>query len=738
MPEVNRKEKIKEALEAIKHSPLSAREYIQQNDVPFSLAQYYRYRTRIASEGEEGLKDRRDNEHSRKLKQEEIGFIRGLINQNRHISLSHIQRALRTEFGITVHRSSIGRALKKLGITVEPRDKEETKKREQVSCAGFELIAALALHLGWVEHTSKCIMKVIEERCRQQRPSGSPEKRGRDAQGQFTKEYNQLEEIRRMRFASIDQKRAKKNFKKMNICKISEKNLQRKSLAILSLPLVTLNGQMRNVNIAIGNALRGFCGYNYKQATLDCFLRELKYLGVSQDLLCGQIQFWQKQWPRKDELQVPFLCYYIDGNTKAVWSKQHVPKHKVSMLGRVMGCLEQVFINDCFGRPIYFETYSGHGPVGVYTLELMDKIERYLEESSNNGHVTRVLVMDGANNSAATLRAFAAQKRYHYITMLDSNQWSERKVRSERTYERYRWGNATLYDGAIELTDSKDKGYIVLARTVRIEWDNGKRTVLLTSLPVTIGASLVVKAYFDRWPQQELVFRAMKGFASLHLVAGYGKQKMEDSNVRMRQQWLEQKISNLRNLLRSPLDQIAQYTAALSALILQERALRSLSRIENGKRIQSLENTQALQGCTKETRRLQRRIKATEKPYLKKFDQLRRYEAWWLRLQGKQVVYKVDVELDQILTYFRVSLANIAAYFLKHFLDMGPTCFSTLMQEILLLDGEIEETHEMRKVTLNRNLKDPVTMERLEAALTKFNALPLHTLSGKAYQFKLS
>jgi len=55
-----------------------------------------------------------------------------------------------------------------------------------------------------------------------------------------------------------------------------------------------------------------------------------------------------------------------------------------------------------------------------------------------------------------------------------------------------------------------------------------------------------VKAYFDRWPQQELVFRAMKGFVSLHLVAGYGKQEVEDTTVRKKQQWLEEKIGNLR------------------------------------------------------------------------------------------------------------------------------------------------------------------------------------------------
>ena len=156
----------------------------------------------------------------------------------------------------------------------------------------------------------------------------------------------------------------------MDIFKTSSQNIERKCLALLALPLVTMNGAVRHVNAALGNALSDVCGFNYKQATLDRFLRELKYLGVSESLLIGQIQFWFEKWKIHDsELELPFLCYYIDGNTKPLWSKHRVKKNKVTMIGRVMGCLEQVFLHDSHGRPIYFETYSGHGPVGVYTHE---------------------------------------------------------------------------------------------------------------------------------------------------------------------------------------------------------------------------------------------------------------------------------------------------------------------------------------------------------------------------------
>ncbi|MGA1871924.1 MAG: hypothetical protein ACMUJM_25690, partial [bacterium] len=156
-----------------------------------------------------------------------------------------------------------------------------------------------------------------------------------------------------------------------------------------------------------------------------------------------------------------------------------------------------------------------------------------------------------------------------------------------------------------------------------------------------------------------------------------------------------------------------------------------------GKLILGKEERETLRKCMREIRGAQRRIKAIEKSHEKEFKRLHHYEAQWMRLQGKETVYKVDVELDQILTYFRVSLSNLCAYFLKEFFRMGPLCFSTLMQSVLFLDGYIEETKQLRKVTLIKNVKDPKMMKKLEAALTKLNTLSLRTLSDKCYQFSL-
>jgi transposase len=733
---ITREDKIIKIIEKIERSELSPSKYIQRYNVPFSIAQFYRYRAKFFQKGKEYLKDKRKDRKIRSIDSEEIAFLRGFISNKANVSPTEALRAVAEEFGTEVHRSTMSRILKKFGVLTA---KSEVVKKEHVSCAGFELITALAIHLDWPSYTVQRLMDVVDHHRIEPQPDYRPDKDGRNVKGHFSKKYNQRSTVRKMKFASIEQKRIKKDLRQMDIFKTSSLNLERKCLALLALPLVTMNGEVRHVNAAFGNALSGFCGFNYKQATLDKFLRELKYLGVSESLLIGLVKFWFQKWKICDsELELPFLCFYIDGNTKPLWSKYRVKKNKVTMLGRVMGCLEQVFLHDSHGRPIYFETYSGHAPVGVYTLSMMDKIEEYLNDAIGNAQVCRVLVMDGASNSVETLRAFASQDQYHYITTLDDNQWSERKIRHIGEPERYNNGDATLYDCKIELKDSKETNYLIIVRAVRIEWDNGKNTILLTSLQSdTIGTSLVVKAYFDRWPFEELTFRSMKAFVSLHRVAGYGKQLVDDPEVQKKQEKLKASINDLKQILKEPMKEISQETVLLSDCISQERNIRNRGSIKDGKRIQSNDDLESLKTCVKEIGKIKRRIKKIEKKYEKEFNKLKRCEKNWLRLQGKEVVYKVDVELDQIITYFRVSLANISAYFLKEFLYMGQLSFKTLMQSVLLLDGEIEETSKYRRVVLKKNLKDTETMKKLETALVKFNALSLHTLSGKKYNFSL-
>src|SRR5438105_1481261 len=523
--------------------------------------------------------------------------------------------------------------------------------------------------MGWVRQTADMI---VEERERFRRTAAYRGERvwrdreGRNRQGQFTGAYNRRAEICAQRFASVEDKRKGKNYSRMALFQSSEFVLERKCLGLLALPLITLNGLMRSANNPLGNALEHCCGYNYQHHTLDKFLRELKYLGISDRLLREQVSFWRQHWQEFESSGLPFLCYYVEGNTKALWSQKRVKQNKVTMLGRVMGCLEQVFVHDAFGHPVYLETYAGKAPLGARILGLMEKIEEALEGPGPPLRVTRVIVMDAASNGVATLRAFAEQDRYHYITALDDNQWNPRKVREQGRAKRYYYGEATLRDCQIELEDSQEKGYLVVVRAVRIDWDYGKTTVLITSLPrQAVGASLVVKTYFDRWPREELQFRSMKSFACLNRVAGYGKKKLPDERVRNKQKELQARISVWRKKLAVPLKAMADQEEQLALCLEKERRTHSRCPVVDGQRVMAEDAQARLKSLARERARCQREMKSIHGEWGKELRRLRKYEQQWLRLQSKDFVYHIDVELDQIMAFFRISLVNISCWFLR-------------------------------------------------------------------------
>jgi hypothetical protein len=261
-------------------------------------------------------------------------------------------------------------------------------------------------------------------------------------------------------------------------------------------------------------------------------------------------------------------------------------------------------------------------------------------------------------------------------------------------------------------------------------------TVLLTSLPVeTAGLSEVVRSYFDRWPAQELQFKSMKSTVSLHRVAGYGKQKVQDEKIAQRQDHAAKMIIRLTEVLKKPLEDIGVLEESIAKLIPKERRLRNKSEIIHGKRELSERLREQLESYEKQIQSHEKEIKKIEKEHPDHFRLLRKHKREWLRLQGKEVVYKVDVELDQIVTFHRVSLANLYAYFIKHFLGGQPMSMTDLLHKLIHLPATIKETDAVRKVILDYNKKDKLMMEKLSGAIEKINALHVIGPKGKRMEF---
>ncbi|KKL58170.1 hypothetical protein LCGC14_2228070 [marine sediment metagenome] len=124
------------------------------------------------------------------------------------------REALEKKFDCKLSPSGVTRALQRLypGLSMRKRgrprnDKEETQHN---SCGGFELIVALAYHLGWPQIVAEVVNDSIAslKRTKTYREShNNSDMEGRDERGRFTSEYS-------LRFIKNNRGNSSKNSKK--------------------------------------------------------------------------------------------------------------------------------------------------------------------------------------------------------------------------------------------------------------------------------------------------------------------------------------------------------------------------------------------------------------------------------------------------------------------------------------------------------------------------------------------
>jgi transposase len=731
--------RIIQLMEDIEKSSLSVSQYFKERKVPFGRAQYYLYKKTIEEKGIEGLIDLRNKGNNLKLTDEIKIFVKGLIIQNQSITSEAIQGIIQNEFGTSISITLIDNFRRENNLSLISPQTEQPFKESGAS----EIAIALAMETGIIDAITDSICFGVENTKKTDKfkesaynPKDHTELR---MKGKFTSEYNKSSEVSSIRFKSIEEKIDNKRFDSMRIFSLTRESIMRYTLALFSLPIVTSNGKVRSVDNPRGNVLEYLCGFNYKASTLDMHIRDLKYLQISNLLIEKTAKFWVDFWNSRNKSDNIFACYYIDGNTKALWSSKSCKKGKVTMLGRVMNCLEQVFIHDGQGHPLYFQTFSGHADFGENALKMIDKISEYLEKNTdleNQFSLNRIMVMDAAGNGVRTLREMSGSG-YYFITMLDSNQVKDRKVKFVTEKKRYEFGDAFLTEFTIELEDSLEKGYIFTARAVQVNWDNGRTCVLITSLPKSIfSTDNVVKSYFDRWPAQELSFKDMKSGVNINRAVGCTKKLIDNEKVLLKIEELHQAISIIEKDLDLPLKKIRWIERSLQLKIDEERRYRERSIVANGERKLPELEEKILKNIRSEINSLKMRIKAIELDDEKSFNSLKIKKAELARIIDKKKIYSVDVELDQIMTCFKISFANICSYFLEKCFNGERMTLQQIFETIFELRGKVTISGSQRNITIERNMKQENLMKRLENAFLIVNNLGIKDLCGSKYNFK--
>ena len=734
-------QEIRNTIQEIKDSGKSVNSYFRTSAVPFSKAQYYNYLRCLKKYGEEGLQDKRKDGNNRKLTQRIKDYITFCIKEEPDISASQLRIKIQNQFDTDISKSSLNDFRKSKGL---PRQPVKEKQYESQRSGGGEILTSLAFFSGILEVFTKTIIARVNE-VRKSPAFSKSQTMKKDypsfrTQGKFTREYNQIKSVRKNRFKSIDEKIPKKNYSSMNIFNMPEKIISRYNLALLCLPLVTYNGRTSRVNRVKGNDLAFLCGYNYKDAALDKYLRELKYLKVSEKLIIETAKFWMNFWWDRYQEKTFFVCYYIDGNTKALWSQDRCYKGKVTMLGRVMNCLENVFVHDGKGHPLYFQTFHGHADLGEHALGMITKLTEHFSGVFSQISIKRVLVMDGGANSVRTMRAFSdpEDQDEYFITILDNNQVKERKIKHKSRKRRYKFGAATLIDCRIELLDSSETGYIYETRAVIVRWDNGRESVLVTNIPSEmLDASGITKRYFDRWPKQEKEFRDYKGALNIHRIVGYGKKLEDYDSMQEKYAKIKKTIRKLRLKLKEPLMEIEKIEKELAPLYRKERKLREKSKIELGKRFLSESDSEELKQLERAINKCLGRQKKIERLHKEDFTKLKGNLKEEGRIRFKDKVYRIDTELDQIMTCFKLSFANLCSVLLTECMNHEKYELLTLFESIFQLDGNAIVTDEAKIIKLERNPKESKVMKKVDGCIKKLNAMKIRNLESRLLQFSM-
>jgi hypothetical protein len=734
----NRIDEIYTTIKKIQESKQPVKKYFENNFIPFSISRYYKYCNAMQKYGIEGLRDHREDANQTKLTPTIQNYILSTVKENRSISSPDLKIKILDIFGISLSEDTINIFRTSESLTRIPIKKPEYESQKS---GGGEILTFLAFYTGIIEIITKTIIQRRDEILQTESIDQAktfkldhPEVRNH---GKFTREYNQQEDVRNNRFKSIDEKIPLKTLSSMNIFLKSNKIISRYNIALLCLPLVTSNGKSSRINRVRGNDIAFLSGYNYKDAALDKYLRELKYLKISNQLILETAKFWINFWKKEQNEETCFVCYYIDGNTKPLWSSHSHYKGKVTMLGRVMNCLENVFIHDGKGHPLYFQTFQGHADIGEHALNLVTKLNQMLDNPSAHLQVNRIIIFDGGGNGVQTLREFDKSDEY-FITILDENQTKDRKFKHKRLEMQYKYGNAMLTDCQIELKDSYEKDYIYESRAVIVNWDNGRKAVIITDIPrELLDESEVVKKYFDRWPLQEKIFREEKSSLKIQNIVGYGTKIESYDKMNERHRKICETITNLKLKLEVPLKEIDAIEAQLTDYYQQERIVREKSKIEDGKRILDDADAICLKECESNINRCIRQKAKIEKENKDDFEKYKRYLEEEKRLRDKDKVYRIDIELDQIMTCFKMSFVNLCSFFLIKCFDNEKFELLTLMESIFQLEGSASVSNDRKVIDLEMNPKEPDLMAKLYKALQTLNTMQVHDLEGRVIGFKV-
>ncbi len=724
---------------------------------PSQRSRMIRALLRYKDEGVEGLIDRRTPREP-KVPKAQRDLICAARRTQPHIRVSEIKTLVEETTGGTPSETTIKRILKEAGLTRRegrPAEAAGEVEVEELGTAGFELLKAAEAETGAVSDIVEAV-QTVGHAIPPPEPVSEEERRLRNDKGQLTAQYNRARrkspgELVAPAYRTAFDKATERDLGRVAIRTEPEEIIERKTWALMSLPVLTRGTRIDELYGPMGQLLEGICGYPYMPETLRKTVSEWTVVGLGPVLQQTVGDTWHRVSSERWEQGYRAGVVYVDNTVKPLWTGKFTLSTKVSSTGRVQPALVSTFINSGAGTPIHFETYSGSAPLAPRVLALLERVDQQSEQP-----VGRLTVIDGECCSAALLVAFKAADR-DLVTPLASSMALAERIRfgPGSAPRAYRDGD-TLREGEITLTSSADKSLQVTARAIVIE----RRTKETWTVLVTLAerelwsARVLADLYFSRWPMQEGFFREANGALGLGRVHGYGKQvvtntsvvtKLED--VRSRIGRLDQEVTAHEGERLELVEALAEASKAENAAgrYTEKRNERIDVAVASGRThtlsferaaIELREGGERLAEAHEQVEKQTAKLEKVASRYERKSRKLAELKEKEAKLEPRQEILEADVAQDTLLAALKLTLGMLVHFVVREYFPHRPMEWRTFLSRIALLPGRRETTDEKITIYIQANTRDRDMMEALDKACQRINTRKLER-DGKQLRFVL-
>lgn len=705
--------------------------------------------------GVEGLIDRRLVEAERKLTPEVEMYIRALLRVKPGTFSHEVHQAVVSEFGCEIGESTVRGFLTREGLSAAvgrpPSVPNVEVEVTELPLAGAELLKAVDLELGATERLTGDIRRALE-----QLPAPVGEVRDdrahRDEHGRFLPSYNEAESRRWPElgagFESVALKRQDVDLRELRVAQEELPSLLRKVRAMAFLPLLAPGGRWDGLANWRGAQLEELCGYAYQPATLDKFLRGLKYAGM--DEVCRETvgHFWFGAEGPVSHPAVGAVVLYVDKSMNPLWTHHWTQCVSVSRLGkRVMPGTSTVSLHSGYGTPLLYHTVGGAMSLGP---ELVELLNRY-EEAAGPQTIKRMVVIDREAHSVAVFKELDARGWLYVVPLQKNVVGSNARFEDIGEWEPFRETDA-VRSGWLWLNDSRKGEEAIRVRVLaRRRGRTGSVAWYATNAPADeFGTADLITAYFDRWPLQEHVYRDANASVSLDAHHGYGKQKIVNYALLDAVEKLDAKITQDTAASASLEQQIASVGAEQDGLRdADARVARRIGELRDEverhlatdpERAQELFATlRHFEDWRDSTRaRLddqgQRIDKATitRNGLMRRLDQRRAERS---KKAARVEIFTVDTELDEILTGFKLTFLNLAAYLQRHYLETHMET-ATLIGSVLTLPGQRVVTGQTETIRIWHQPRERKFMDAVQKACGRLSERRL-VRDGRVLHFEV-